>query len=275
MSMTTASAKAFPSAEFTTNMTSMKATEGRSGVVPSMTCVTCLQLNIFESIVRWSQREVEPVQNVGKDEPHFLAWKWYSKKSYWQEGSRWTLALSFCCTNKSLPPILPSDCHPFCCHVTICAKFFPRQLRGLWAKGEKRWLWGVFAAIGQPTRASSFYTFDIFQSWTKGGFRGTRGHPGTSKLGGNSSRQIAKDAVPLCKAKGLKSPVAKSPAKGWSAQNQHPKAPDCDADTSGAEHWFYVRTHLTKRRILAWRSARVLSRRQYEQKHFSKNAASC
>ena len=255
MSMTTAGAKAFPSAEFTTNMMSMKATEGRSGVVPSMTCVTCLQLNIFESIVRWSQREVEPVQNVGKDEPHFLAWKWYSKKRYWQEGSRWTLALSFCCTNKSLPQF----CHPFCCHVTICAKFFPRQLRGLWAKGEKRWLWGVFAAIGQPTRASSFYTFDIFRSWTKG------------------ARQIAKDAVPLCKAKGLKSPVAKSPAKDWSAQNQHPKAPDCDADTSGAEHWFYVRTHLTKLlvRILAWRSARVLSRRQYEQKHFSKNAASC
>lgn len=53
----------------------------------------------------------------------------------------------------------PYYCHKlWVCHVAICAKFFPRQLRGLWAKGEKRWLEGVFAAIGQPTRASSSTT---------------------------------------------------------------------------------------------------------------------
>lgn len=45
--------------------------------------------------------------------------------------------------------------YPLCCHETICAKFFPRQLRGLWAKGEKRLLCGVAAAMGQPTLASS------------------------------------------------------------------------------------------------------------------------
>lgn len=34
--------------------------------------VTCLQLNIFQAIIRWSQRKVKAVQDVGQDEPHFL-----------------------------------------------------------------------------------------------------------------------------------------------------------------------------------------------------------
>ena len=38
---------------------------------------------------------------------------------------------------------------------TIWAKFFPKQLRGLCANGENRALWGVLAAMGQPTRACS------------------------------------------------------------------------------------------------------------------------
>lgn len=34
--------------------------------------VTCLQFNIFQAIIRWSQRKVKAVQDVRQNEPHFL-----------------------------------------------------------------------------------------------------------------------------------------------------------------------------------------------------------
>lgn len=179
--------------------------------------MTCLQLNIFQAIIRWSQRKVKAVQDVGQDEPHFLravavqcvelgcgvclACGWgrpeqYFQYPYYQLSSlKDALSVPSCtlhtlnllstwCGDMELQgggpqriilqPYQPytilkgeqdsersvfqmwhGNWYPLCCHETICAKFFPRQLRGLWAKGEKRLLCGVAAAMGQPTLASS------------------------------------------------------------------------------------------------------------------------